>query len=692
MPLESGLILSAPPPILPDTCFSMNVSGIVISALQRLFFFRPQRLPGLPGRSIALALLLPVLAGCNNPHSAPLHEKGPDGAPWIVSYRNLGDDPRTLDPQVSYDVLGNVVISQLYESLLQYSPFKTDPFELEGALAESAPRLAHGADGALYYEVRLKRGIRFHDDPCFPGGEGREVTAQDVAYAFQRISDPKVECPVFSTLAEFIVGMKPAFEAAQASGAFDYDEPIKAVTILDSHTLRINLIKPYPQLLYWLAMPFTAPIPREAVEYYHGREGRDQFRFHPVGTGPYRLAQWARGRLLRLARHPHYNATRFPEGGWPAADDARLAPLAGKPLPFVDEIQLTTIREVVPAWLLFRQGYLDRFGVPADVFNAVVTTTQTLSREYEARGVKLFKDTDLTTFYLQFNMEDPVVGKNRKLRQAISMAYDAERNNAIFHNGIYLKAEQILPPGMIGYDAAFRNVYRDFNLEKAKALLAEAGYPDGIDPETGSPLELTLDVVGDSSLARRRAEFDQSQITHLGIRCRVVENTWESFQNKMNSGNFQMNTGSGWHADYPDAENFFALFYSKNMPLQGNNNTRFSNPEFDRLFEEMATMENSPRRNAIISEMVNILVEECPIIVLVHPVIYSLNQPWLPRILNNSMLASGGGLKYQTLDPVLRAAKQREWNQTPWWPLWALGGLVAAFAGAVILRARRSNL
>jgi len=644
-------------------------------------------------RLLASWAFLVALAGCdNNPHPRPLHEKRADGKPWVVGYRAIGDDPRSLDPQFSYDTLGHSIIAQLYESLLQYSPFKTDPYELEPCLADGMPTRIKNPDGTETYEIRLKRGVFFHDDPCFPGGKGREVTTADFVYTFQRIADPAVECPVLSTLQEFIAGLGPAYQEARKAGQFDYSKPTGVITVIDDHTFRLNLLKPYPQIQYWLAMPFTAPVPREAVMYYDGKQGRDQFKFHPVGTGPFRVAEWARSRLIRLARNEHYNATRFPESGWPKADDARFQPLAGAALPFVDEIQFGVIREAIPAWLLFRQGYLDASGVGKDVFNSVITAGQTLSEEFRARGVQLFRDVEPGTFYAQFNMEDSLVGKNPLLRRALSTVYNQSRANEIFGNGVDVKAEQLLPPGVVGYQPDFKNPFRTESVVQAKKLLAEAGYPEGIDPKTGQPLVLTLDVVAGNAESRQRAEFDQMQIQQLGLRCKIDENTWARFQEKQLRGLFQMNTGSGWNADFPDPENFFFLFYSKNVPPQGSNYVRFSNPEFDQLFEKMATMDNGPERLDIIHRMTAILVEQCPVIFTFHPVTFRLNQPWLPRIFSNAMLATGGGLKYSYLDPLLRTQKIREWNRAPIWPLWALGGGLILVIGYAILRAKRSNL
>lgn len=686
--------------LLARMCYAIklipDVAPVILPGQNRMIFHGNHRTTLLSWRGLlaGCALAIAVVAtGCsNNPHPRPLHTTRPDGSPWVVYYSALSEDPRTLDPQVSYDTLGQVVISQFYEELFQYNLFKTDPYELEPCLAESMPKKIQNPDGSLAYEFHLKHGIFFHDDPCFPDGKGRELKAQDFAYTFQRIADPAVECPVLSTLQEFIVGLGPAYAEARKTNKFDYSKPTGAITVIDDYTFRLNLLKPYPQIEYWLAMPFTTPVPREAVEYYNGKNGRGQFKFHPVGTGPYRLAEWSRGRLIRLARNERYTATRFPASGWKPQDTARLERFSGKLLPFIDEVQFAIIREAIPAWLLFRQGYLDRSGVGKDVFNSVITAGQTLSDKYRARGVQLFRDVEPATFYMVFNMEDPVVGKNRKLRQALSTGFDQTRFNDIFSNGVDINAQQLLPPGVFGHDPGFVNPFRTENLSQAKTLLAEAGYPGGIDSKPSKPLELTLDVTADSAGARQSVEFVKSQIERLGIRCKIEQSNWARFQDKMDHGQFQLNGGSGWNADYPDPENFFFLFYSKNVPPQGNNTSRYSNPEFDRLFEKMATMEDSPERLELIRKMNQILVNDCPIILWSHPVAFSLNQPWIQRVSTNAMLAGGGGLKYVPLDPKLRDEKIREWNKTPWWPTWTLGGLIVCGTTGLIAWARKRNV
>lgn len=673
----------------PRQIYIRHAKGTYIPAM--IFLFKKRQI-GLKN-PLVWAALFPFLAGCsNNPHVPPLREKRADGSPWIVSYRAFPDDPRTLDPQVSYDTLGNAIISLVYDSLFQYQPFKTNPYELIPCLAASMPQRLPRERGGATYVFELKRGLTFHDDACFTstGGRGREITAEDIAYAFKRMADPRVECPVASVFQEYVLGFREAYEKASREGTFDYSKPIAGIEVTSPFTFQIHLLKSYPQILYWMAMPFTAPVPQEAVEYYDGKihEGirRPQFKFHPVGTGAFRLVEWQKNRLLRLERFDRYTASVFPSEGWPATEEARFRPLAGHALPFVDELQFPIIREAIPAWLLFRQGYLDASGIGKDVFNTVLTAGLQLTPKYAKRGVLLSRDAEPATFYITFNMEDPILGKNRKLRQAICSAYDQELANQIFSNGTSLNAQQILPPGVFGHQSGFRNPYLQHDLPLARKLLAEAGYPDGRNPKTGRPLEISFDITADDASSRQFAEFQKNQIEQLGLRVLLRENLWARQQEVTDKGNFQIVGGSGWNADYPDPENFFFLFYSKNIPPKGSNHSRYANPEFDRIFEKMQTMENGPERLNLVHRLNTILVEDCPIGLQTHPVRFALNQPWAPRTTSNSMLNAGA--KYLLLDPAQRLHDQKAWNSIILWPVGLLGSL--SFVG-ILFAVRQFN-
>jgi oligopeptide transport system substrate-binding protein len=639
---------------------------------------------------ISAIAVMALFGACeNNPHPEPLRKTRPDGSPWVVRYIALRTDPRSFDPQYTYDQMSRKVIESVYDCWLEYHPMKTDPFELSPCIFEEMPIKE---DGGMSYLCRIKRGIMFHDDPCFPNGKGREIVAEDMQYVFQRIADPAVESPFQSTFEAYIVGLAETIEETRKTGKLDYDKQrISGIEVIDRYTVRLKLKQNYPQILYWLAFQCTAPVAREAVEYYHGKElpngeRREDFRkFASVGTGPYRVVSYVPKSRVILERVPGYQTTVFPSDSFPPEKAEWLKQFAGKPIPFIDEIQMPIMLENIPRFVLTRQGYLDGMSVDKDAFNAMVSPTKSLSPEYQARGMTLEKDFELSTFWITFNMEDPVVGKNVKLREAIACAYDSARYSEIFYAGVAPVATQLLPPGIFGFEKD-RPDPHPFNLEKAKQLLAEAGYPGGRDKD-GRQLELVVTAQADGSEQRQRAEFDQRAMESLGIRVKVNGVTFAHMQTLEDRGDFQIVSGTGWGADYPDPENYFMLFYSKNIPPVGKNYARYKNPEFDRVFEKMSVAENGPERMEMVRQLQGMLDKDCPVFFTFNKAFYGAVQPWSKRTHNNLMWEVEGGMKYLYCDAEMRERLQKEWNRPAIWPAFVIGaglvGAVIAFVRAV---------
>ena len=641
-----------------------------------------------------LAVFCAVLgAACNNdPHPSPLHKTRPDGTPWTVRYQSMRADPRSFDPQYTYDQMSRKVIEGVYDTLLEYHPMKTDPYELRPCILAEMP--VRAPDG-LSYEFRLQEGIHFHDDPCFPGGKGREVVAEDMHYVFQRIADPALESPFESTFEDSIVGLGTEHDAAVKSGRFDFDKQrIAGIEILDRYRFRLRLTRRYPQILYWLAFQCTAPVAREAVEYYDGKEHDglrrgDFHKFASVGTGAYRIVSYTPRSTVRLERVPGYKTTTFPTDSFPPEKAEWLQQFAGKAVPFIDEIQLVIQAETIPRFVLLRQGYLDGMSVDKDSFNSMVSPMRNLSPEYAARGMRLDRDFEISTFWISFNLDDPVVGKNLKLRQAIAMCYDSARYSEIFYSGVAPVATQLIPPGIFGFEKD-RPARYPFDLEKAKQLLAEAGYPNGRDAN-GNQLELTLTAQGAGSEERQRAEFDQRSIEKLGIKVKINGVTFARLMEIEDKGDFQLISGSGWGADYPDPENYFMLFYSKNVPLVGKNYCRYRSAEFDRLFEEMAVMDNSPERLELVRKLQKCLDDDCPMFPSFNKAFYTAVQPWSRTTHNNLMWEVEGGHKYLYLDAPLRDRDRREWNRPAILPAAILAALVLGAGVAFVRAVRRSR-
>ena len=268
------------------------------------------------------------------------------------------------------DTLSGGVMAQIYDALYEYK-YLVRPYELKPALAAALPQVS--ADG-LTYTIPLKKGVVFQDDPCFKatGGHGREVTADDIIYGIKRLMDVANKPTGSWMLQGKVVGLDEFYDEsvkrAAAGEDMDYSMPVAGLQAPDPYTLRIQLKERYPQLKYALAMPYTAPVPHEAVEVYP-----DDFVNHPVGTGAFRLKEWTKRWRMILERNPTYRDDRYPGEGEPGDREAGLLDAAGERLPIVDEIYLSIVSEAQPAWLLFKEGYLDASGISKDNFKEAIS-------------------------------------------------------------------------------------------------------------------------------------------------------------------------------------------------------------------------------------------------------------------------------------------------------------------------------
>jgi len=469
--------------------------------------------------------------------------------------------------------------------------------------------------------------------------------------------------------------------------------------VLDRYTYSIRIKGKYPQFVYWLAMPFFAPMPWEADRFYSQRgmnEGRNlTLDWYPVGTGPYMLVENDPNARMVMQANPNFRGEPFPSEGEPGDAQAGLLADAGKRAPFVERIVFSREKEGIPYWNKFLQGYYDNSAIGSDNFDQAVRVgvegDATLTPQMQERGIKLKTSVATSTFYLSFNFQDPVVGgrgdeaareRARKLRQAISVAIDWEEFISIFANGRGIAGMGPLPPGIFGYredDKGFNPVVYDVvdgkprrkSIETARKIMAEAGYPDGRDAKTGQPLVLYLDTVARGPDDASRLNWYRRQFAKLDIQLEIRATDWNRFQEKVRAGNTQL-FFLGWNADYPDPENFLFLLYGPNATNDGENKARYQNPAFDRLFEQMRNMDNGPERQAIIDRMVAIVREDAPWVWGFHPKDYSLSHAWVHNGKPSTM--GRNGLKFIRIDPALRERKREEWNQPDLWP----AGLVLA--------------
>jgi ABC-type transport system substrate-binding protein len=704
--------------------------------------------------------LLPVsvlLAACTQQVNSPYPAADADSGKAIL-YSAFSERPKHLDPARSYSENEYVFLGNIYEPPLQYHYLKR-PYQLEPQTAAAMPTVryfdAQGrelpADVAVSkiavseYEIRLKPGIRYQPHPAFAkDAQGkpryipitsreldaidrfedfaetgtRELTADDYVYQVRRLAHPRVQSPILGLMADHIVGLK---DLAQALGEAAKTQPkdeyldigkfdFPGAYVVDKTTYRIRINGKYPQFIYWLGMAFFAPVPEEAERFYR-QPGMAERNFtldwQPVGTGAFYLAENDPNRVMRLEKNPFYRDDFYPAEGDPGDAEAGLLADAGQRLPLVDTVIYSLEKEDVPYWNKFLQGYYDASGVSSDSFDQAIRMDADgepdLTPDMRQRGIQLATAARPSLSYMGFNMLDPVVGglsqRNRKLRQALSIAIDYEEFISIFLNGRGLPGQGPLPPGIFGHregEAGINPVvfrWQDGKLQRraldeAKNLLAEAGYPNGRDNKTGQPLTLYFDTPASGPEAKSRMDWFRKQFAKLDIQLVIRATDYNRFQDKMRKGSAQIFEW-GWNADYPDPENFLFLLYGPNQKVDvgGENAANYRNPDFDRLFERMKDMDNSPQRQAVIDQMINLARQDAPWIYAFHPKSFGLRHGWVLNSKPNLM--AHNLLKYRRVDPAARAEYQAKWNRPVWWPVGVTLVLLVALIWPAVAAYRR---
>lgn len=644
-----------------------------------------RRLARVFGPALVAAALLSASSCNNNPYG--------QFAPGRVMYSAMSSDIRTLDPTRVSDSSSGAIASNIHDTPYEFHYLKR-PLVLIPSMATGMPQQGRTTlDGLEYptFRFSIKRGLRFADDDCFQGGKGREIKIDDLILAIKRAADSSLDPfgqplltgrvvgfaeyskaleAAYGERAELEINGKGAPPTANANSksadpsahpnpvAAAYARDISGVRKLDDYTLELVMTRKNPVIKYFFAQIMSSPIPAECLAYYSGKAGRPTYDRHPVASGPYFVREWHANYRINLERNPNYRRDDYYPAEGEAGDEAAgLLDLKGTPLPMLDRVQIQMISAVPPLWTLFDQGYLDRAGIPRDVYSEVIVQDH-LSDKYEERGVKLNKEIEPVTFWFYFNMQDPLFAKNKLLRQALSLALDRDEFIERFNNNRAIVAESILPPGFEGYDPDYRNPFSRFDLPRARELLARAGYKDGIDPKTGKSLKITMTQVAHPSATSQYRYYIES-FRELGIDFKIEALDWPTVLERKNKKNFQMIHG-GWGADYPDPQNFLQLFYGPNSSTPYNENS-YRNAEFDALYDKMKNMEPGPEREAIIFRMRDIMNEDASIVYLYHRLNYVLSHKWMAPFKPHPIGLNQ--LKYRTLDPQLRAVLVEEWNR-----------------------------
>jgi ABC-type transport system substrate-binding protein len=545
---------------------------------------------------------------------------------------------KCLDTGNVEDVYGSWVVSQICESLYTYHYLKR-PFVLEPFLADGMPVIS---EDKLTYTIPIKQGVYFQDDVCFPNGKGRELKADDFVYAFKRIANVRYASVNWGGFKDRVVGLDDFREyTKQFKNEFevDYSPEIEGLRAIDDYTLQIKLVKPWPQLLDDLTSVVTAPVAKEAVDYY-----QKDIIAHPVGTGPYYLKTWHRGVYLELVKNPTFRQDIYPTEGTPEDVQSGLLADAGKKLPLIDRIIFRIIEEEQPMWLLFMRGELDFAGIPKDNFSSAVDLyAQRPKEEMRQRNIQLAITDQPSLYYYGFNMRDPVLGKNKPLREALCRAIDCEKINELFYNGRWRVAHSLIHPLMNEYDPNIVNQhYMRYDPEEAKKLIVEA------EKINGGPIpELVIGSVGGSTFLRQFGQFIEREIEDVGLQVRSDYTDWPTYMGKMNKGQLQILGGGGVRFSAPDALGVLSMFATKYFAPLGNS-FFYSNKEYDRLYDQAEVMFPCPERTELYRKMERMVLDDYPAIFTNHRVQYDLYHGWLENHKPHPFLY--GFMKYIRID------------------------------------------
>lgn len=497
---------------------------------------------------------------------------------------NQSEELTSLDPALARNQANIWATTQLYNGLV----------ELDSTL-HVAPALARSwtlTPDSRVYTFRLRPGVRFHDDPCFAGGRGRPLRASDVVYSFRRLLDP-----VTASTGGWIFRGKVLSDSAGV--------PLDSAFVApDDSTVIVRLRQPFAAFLGLLSMPYAFVVPPEAVRAY----GRDLGQ-HPVGTGPFRFRRWDENTALVLHRNPDY---------W--RRDAR-----NRPLPYLDAVQVSFIQDKKTEFLTFLQGRLDFMsGIRQASRDLVLRPDGTLRPDFAGR-FRVEKIPYLNTEYLGFQLDStslreaptPAV-RDVRVRQALNYAIDKRQYVRFLLNSVGRPGTSgMVPPALGSFDEKAVPGY-SYNPARARALLREAGYGPG-----QRQLTLTLNTVAEK---KEQAEFLQQQWAAVGARVKLDLNQAPAHQELVDNGRAALWTKS-WLGDYPDPENYLALFYSPNFSPAGPNKTHFRSAAYDRLYDQALREPAEDKRRLLYQELERLMLAQCPVIVLFYDEVVRLTQP-----------------------------------------------------------------
>jgi ABC-type transport system substrate-binding protein len=565
-----------------------------------------------------------LVASLARPDLARADGTGPRVLRYAFPVAESGFDPAQIS-----DTYSRTVTAHIFEALYGYDHLAR-PAKVVPLTADGMPEVG---DDFRHWTFKVRPGIFFADDPAFKG-ERRELTAADFVFAIKRYADPAVKSPLWASVEDWrMPGLAELRrQALEHKKPFDYDAPVEGMRVLDRYRFELRFELPRPRFIETMAVSdLFGGVAREVVQAYGERIAE-----HPVGTGPFRLAQWRRSSLIVLERNPAYR-----ERLWdcrPAADDAEgqavAARLRGRRLPLLDRVEISIIEEAQPRWLSFLNGqhdYIDR--LPAE-FIQVAMPGGRVAPHLAKQGVRgaITLVSDVTFTY--FNMDDPVVGglapQQVALRRAIGLATDVEREIRLVRRGMAIPAQSPVMPHLTGYDPAFKSEMSEYNPARAKALLELHGYVDRDgdgwrERPDGQPLVLQIATQPDQQ-SRQLNELRKKDLDAVGLRAEFRTAKWPENLKAGRSGKLQIwALASG--ASGGDGQGMITRYFG---PQAGNQNiARFRLPALDAIHERMTVLPDGPERLRLFEQAKKIAVAYMPYKLHTHRLVADMMHPGL---------------------------------------------------------------
>jgi ABC-type transport system substrate-binding protein len=534
-----------------------------------------------------------------------------------------------FDPAQVNDLYSSNVIANIFDAPLTYD-FLARPVQVVPNTAAAQPEVAADFTSLT---VRLKRGIYFQEHPAFKG-EPRELVAQDYVYTIKRIYDPKFKSPrVYLLESAGILGMSEIRAAALKGAKFDYDREVDGIRALDRYTFQLRFAQPNPRFYLYLAdNSFLGAVAREVADSYDEKE----LMGHPVGTGPFRLAEWRRSSRIVLERNPGYRQERYSASA-PADDPVSVeiaARLRGQRLPIIDRVEVYIVEENQPRWLAFLNNEHDLIDeLPYDLADLAIPGGQ-LAPALKRRNIRMDRAPRANVDMALFNMEHPVVGgytpERVALRRAIGLAYNVDDEIRLVRKGQSVPSQSPVPPTVPGYDPRFRSEMSEFSRVRARALLDAFGYVDRDgdgwrEQPDGTPFVLEMATQPDQ-LSRQLDELWKRAMTSVGLRIDFKTAKWPENLKNSRAGKLMM-WRVGWVAAQPDGDTFLALGFGPNKGQA--NHARFDLDAYNRVYREQRMLPDGPQREQLFHEAKKFFVAYAPYKFVGHRIETAVSHPWV---------------------------------------------------------------